>query len=412
MPRIKLLVKSLSNSDGRSGMWNWEQGRLHYFQYDELRIVSRFAVSNDLRNTPAQIIRTETGLDFPPNEYSPWRNYARVYKLCLVASDIDNVAVPTDVARILAMDGAVTCDEYVHFLVEATTSPSPALSTWTHNARIRHPLCFSLKYILAKIAVHDNHFSTINEIIGAYVRSDFDGGEPVEDFVALLDRGEDYDAVIASYRQSDLIRQARESIKFICQLSYLHTYRNQIIATLSQSDAASIFEEIAPLGGAPLPDRDEEIQRLAAHFKDGSVHDFFDYPPTTTSEVSHSGFEEGRRVQRSHIVIERNSQLRNLFYSTRPTATCQACEIDTHAKYPWTERVLDIHHLLPLSSGTRVDARAGTILEDLIAICPTCHRSDHRYYDRHLQNAGKGDFSDKAEALRIYEEARKSIVRT
>ena len=61
MPRIKLLVKSLSNSDGRSGMWNWEQGRLHYFQYDELRIVSRFAVSNDLRNTPAQIIRTETG---------------------------------------------------------------------------------------------------------------------------------------------------------------------------------------------------------------------------------------------------------------------------------------------------------------------------------------------------------------
>ena len=31
MPRIKLLVKSLSNSDGRGGMWNWDQGRLHYF---------------------------------------------------------------------------------------------------------------------------------------------------------------------------------------------------------------------------------------------------------------------------------------------------------------------------------------------------------------------------------------------
>ena len=139
-------------------MWNWEQGRLHYFQYDDLRTVSRFAVSNDLRNTPAQLIRSETGLDFPPVGYTPWRNYARVYKLCLLASEIDDRVVPTDVARILAMDGAVTCDEYVHFIVEATTDPSPALSNWSHVGRIRHPLCFALKYILAKIAVYENPF--------------------------------------------------------------------------------------------------------------------------------------------------------------------------------------------------------------------------------------------------------------
>lgn len=392
-------------------MWNWDQGRLHYFQYDELRTVSRFAVGSDLRNTPSHIIRSATGLDFPPDEYSPWRNYARVYKLCMLASEIDNIAVPTDVARILATDGAVTCDEYIHFLVEATTSPSPALSTWSYNTRIRHPLCFSLKYILAKIAVHQNAFSTVNEVIGAYINSGFDGGESVDEFVALLDRSEDHESAIDPYRRSDLVRQARESIKFICQLSYLHAHRNRIIATLSQSDAASVFEAIAPLGGAPLPNGNDEIQRLATHFKDGSIHDFFDYPSTTTSEVSHSGFAEGSRVQRSHIVIERNSQLRDLFYETRPTATCHACETDTHVKYPWTDRVLDIHHILPLSSGTRVDARAGTLLEDLIAICPTCHRSVHRYYDLYLRNEQKADFSDKSEARRIYDDARRSIVR-
>ena len=391
-------------------MWNWDQGRLHYFQYDELRTVARFAVANDLRNESARFVRRETGLDFLPDDYSPWRNYARVYKLCLIASEIDDVAVPTDVAKILAIDGAVTCDEYVHFLVEATTSPSPALSTWSHNARIRHPLCFSLKYILAKIAVYKNPFSTINEIIGAYVSSDFSGGEAVNDYVALLDSGEDYESAVAPYRRSARLRQARESIKFICQLSYLHTYRSRIIATLSQSDAADIFEAVAPLGGTPLPDGDDEIQRLAAHFKDGSIHDFFDYPSTTTSEVSHSGFVEGNKVKRSHIVIERNSRLRNLFYRTQPTATCHACETDTHAKYPWTERVLDIHHILPLSSGTRVDARAGTLLEDLIAICPTCHRSVHAFYDQYLRNVQKEDFSDKGESFRIYEKARRSIV--
>ena len=245
---------------------------------------------------------------------------------------------------------------------------------------------------LPRLRYTTSPFSTINEIIGAYDRSDFDGGEQVEHYVALLDRDEDYGAIVSSRAQSNSIRQARESIKFICQLSYLHTVRNEIIATLSQSDAANIFQAITPLGGAPLSDRDEEIQRLAAHFKDGSVHDFFDYPSTTTSEVSHSGFEEGSRVQRSHMVIERNSRLRNLFYTIRPTATCHACKIDTHAKYPWTDRVLDIHHLLPLSSGTRVDAKAGTMLDDLVAICPTCHRSVHRYYDRHLRNVGEEIF--------------------
>lgn len=392
-------------------MWNWDQGRLHYFQFDELRTVSRFAVNYDLRNTPAQFIRSETGLHFPPTDYTPWRNYARVFRLCLLASEIDRVAVPTDVARILASDGAVTCDEYVHFIVEATTSPSPALSTWSHNTGIRYPLCFSLKYILAKLAVHENPFSRINEIIGAYVHSGFSGSESVEDYVALLDKGKDFESVVAPYRRSDLLRQARESIKFICQLSYLHTQRNQIIATLSQSDAASIFEVTAPLGGAPLPDRNDEIQRLATHFKDGSVHDFFDYPSTTTSEVSHSGFVEGSRVQRSHIVIERNSGLRNLFYKTRPTATCHACKTNTRAKYPWTDRVLDIHHILPLSSGTRVHTRSGTLLDDLRAICPTCHRSIHRYYDQYLKTEQKADFSDKTEALQIYDQARRSIVR-
>ena len=392
-------------------MWNWDQGRLNYFQYDELRTVSRFAVSNDLRNTPARIIRSSTGLDFPPSGYSPWRNYARVYKLCLLVSEIDDVAVPSDVARILATDGAVTCDEYIHFLVEATTSPSPALSTWTNNARLRYPLCFSLKYILAKIAVRDNPSSTFNEIIGAFAHSNFSGGESVADFVELLDKNEDYESIVTPFRRNARVRQARESIKFLCQLSYLHADRNRVMATLSQDDAANVFESIAPIGGTPLSNGNAEIQRLAAHFKDGSIHDFFDYPSTTISEVSHSGFIEGSRVKRSHIVIERNSRLRELFYSTRPTPTCHACAIDTHVKYPWTERVLDIHHILPLSSGTRVDAQTGTLLEDLIAICPTCHRSVHRYYDRYLRNEQKADFSDKAEALKIYTEARRSIVK-
>ncbi len=394
-------------------MWNWEQGRMRYFQFDELRTVSRFAVNHDLKNTPAKTIRHDTGLDFPPDypDYTPWRNYARVFKLCFLASDIDNVAEPTDVARILAIDGAVTCDEYLHFLVEATTSPSPALSNWNSHGKIRHPLVFSLKYILSKIATLGISESTINEIIGAYITSSFTGDENEGEFVALLDDWEDYDGAAQAYKSRDKFRQGRESIKFLCQLSYLHTHRNVIVATLSQEDAAEVFKAIEPLDGPRLPDGNGEIQRVASNFRDGSVHDFFDYPTTTTSDELTSGFVEGSKVKRSHTVIERNSRLRTLFFRTRPTSVCDACGTDTHTKYPWTDRILDMHHVLPLSSGTRVDSRTGTLLNDLIAICPTCHRSVHRYYDRYLECGHKDDFSDKGEARRIYDKARMLIVR-
>ena len=391
-------------------MWDWEQGRMSYFQYDELRTVARFVVNYDFKNTPSAAVRAETGLAFLPNHYTPWRNYARAYKLCLLVSLTDTVAVPTDVANVLATDGAITCDEYLHFLAEATTYPSPALNNWNHTSEMRRPLAFSLKYILAKVAQRIGNVINISEVIGAYVASGFDGTESVQQFVNLMNRQEDYKNTVRPFHRRSQYRQARESLKFLCQISYLHIYKNDIFVTLDPRDAAVIFEDIEPIEGNPLADGDAEIRRVARFFRDGSTHDFFDYPHTVISDASLSGFIEGSRVQKSHTVIERNSRLRNLFFRTFATTTCEACEIDTHVKYPWTERVLDVHHLLPLASGTRVDSKAGTILEDLRALCPTCHRSVHRYYDMHLRERGRADFVDKEDAFQVYNEARASIV--
>ncbi len=229
------------------------------------------------------------------------------------------------------------------------------------------------------------------------------GTESVEQYVELIDTERDY-------RYISQFRQASESIKFLCQLSYLHTSKNDIFATLDPNDAADIFEAIEPIDGSPLPDGDAEIQRIASCFRHGTLHDIFDYPHTALSDASSSGFIEGSRAKKSHMVIERNASLRTLFFEMQPTSTCEACEVDTHTKYPWTERVLDLHHLLPLASGTRVDSRLGTLLEDLRAICPTCHRSIHRFYDAYLGDKGRSDFLDKEEAVLAYNQARDSIV--
>ena len=87
-------------------MWNWDQGRMQYFQYDALRTVSKFIVNNDLRNSEPDFIRAETGLSFSaPKTHTPWRNYSRIFKLCLIASEFDGRAIPTDVASVLSQSG-------------------------------------------------------------------------------------------------------------------------------------------------------------------------------------------------------------------------------------------------------------------------------------------------------------------
>ena len=85
--------------------------------------------------------------------------------------------------------------------------------------------------------------------------------------------------------------------------------------------------------------------------------------------------------------------------------------MDTSKKYPWVNRILDLHHILPLSSGTRVDSRVGTILDDMVPICPTCHRAIHRYYDDYLKTNSKSDFDNKDEAHEIYVQAKQGIVK-
>ena len=389
-------------------MWKWDQGRIEYFQYDVLRTISRFAVENDLRNAPPEVIRANTGLPFPPQDYTPWRNYARVFKLCLIASELNGRAVPTDVAAILAQTGTVTCDEFIHFLAESTSDPSPALSDWTNQGPVRHPLCFALKYILAKIALLGNHETTINEIIGAYIQSGYDGSEDETGFIRLFKNNDTY-ADVTRQLNSDRLRQSRESIKFLCQISYLHTTRNVVIGALSKEDAADIFRDMMPIQGPYDQDGNAEIRRIAALFRGGSTHDFFDYQTTTISNELDSGFIEGSKVKRSHIVIERNSQLRTRYLQANPTPICDACRLDTHIQYPWTDRVLDVHHLLPLSSGTRVDSLRGTLLEDLVGVCPTCHRAIHRYYDRYLKRLLRSDFADRTEAVLVYDKAKQAI---
>lgn len=384
-------------------MWHWDQGRLEYFQFDALRQIASYVVKNDFKHVDRNALTAETGLMFAPINYTPWRNYSRVLKLTLLVSEENGVAKPTPVALLLSKTGAVTCDEYLHFLLCAFTEPSPALVNWQPNVIFRYPLLFAIKYLLAKTVITDTPVASLDEILGAYVDCKFIGGEGQERFISAINSTKNYEKIGRAV-PNELRRQAKESLKVISQISYLHVHSDKIIVSLNPADAHTIFEDLVPISGPRSTDRNMEIRRLASLFKGGSTLEF-DYPNTIIETVVESGFREGNKIRKTHITIERNRGLRDRFFEVNPTPICDICLLNTKKTYPWVERVLDIHHLLPLCSGTRVEGQ-NTTLNDLVPICPNCHRSVHRYYDLWLDRNNRKDFVSGFEAKSVYQEIK------
>lgn len=390
-------------------MWNWDQGRLDYFQFDNLKKIARFALSGDLRLADRAMLASATGLRFLPDDdqYPPWRNYSRVFQLSMICAEQGEGSQATPLAEFLASDGGITTDEYFHFLSRATTDPSPALSGWRHDAALRYPLLFSLKFMLARAAINLPD-SDISEIIAAYNASGFSGDEDQSAFVELINAGHNSPA---SDRKAARYRQAAESIQVIGQISYLSLKKRRVTVSLSSEDAANLFEQMNPINGAAEKNGADEVFRLTGLFKPAVAELDLDYAATAISDIDDSGFSsdiafaEGAKSRKTHLVIERNGKIRSEFFKANPSPVCDFCALDTCASYPWTSRILDIHHLLPLCSSLRT-SKEGTLLGDLVAVCPTCHRGVHRYYDRWLKDAGRKDFKDAEQAKTVYEEAK------
>lgn len=386
-------------------MWHWDQGRLAYFQFDSIRRIASFVVSQDFKAATKDQLYAATGLHFKPASYDSWRNYSRTLKLCLLVSEVNKTAVATPTAQLLAQPGKVTCDEYFHFFARVFTEPSPALSDWHSKVNPRYPLLFALKYILAKASIKSEPVASINEIIGAYTTSKFNGSENDEDFAKLINRTEEFETAAARIAKEPLFRQARESLQVLAQISYLYTNKKQFIASINREDARQIFRDLCPILGPRENESNREIERLAHLFVDGYSDIPLEYPKTIIADVIESGFVEGSKVKRTHLTIERNSGLRREFFRLTPTSVCDVCLLDTAITYPWTDHIIDLHHLLPLSSGTRMETK-GTTFADLVPVCPTCHRAIHRFYDNWLRTRKRKDFADRIEAKATYDQMK------
>jgi len=385
-------------------MWRWDQGRLEYFAFEVIRNSAKVLWANQGVHTgpsAGDLLRRplieSSGRPFLPQslQYAVWRNYGRVFGLQLLAAKVDERLVCTQLCQRLSEDDGFTSDEYIGFLVRRFYYPAPMFEDYDRAAKQTFPMAAALKYLLVS-AERAKPFVTVEEVADYLVGNGVTGSESISFYRSLQPSG----AVL----RGDQLRQLRELLIFLSQATFLKWDRPRLFLDadgLNTEFQAQLLLLASPEMRPRLAGKAEEILNMGR--VDGAIVQQITW---ARIEESDDQFIEGQKVRSFHLRSERSTKLREIFLARSSNrSTCNMCSMDTRLKYPWTDTLLEIHHLLPLGSPLYVDSRM-TSLRDLVGVCPTCHRATHLYYKHWLKGSGQKDFASKEQAHQVYEEAR------
>lgn len=384
--------------------WRWDQGRTPYFNFANLEAASRVLLAHQGEYvTTGDPIRSDlaaaTGLPYAtPPSYTAWRNYARIYKACMIATSVDGKLQVTDLGTRLAGQGEpIDIDTYISLVVQRLSFPSPAFAGYTSIGAQVFPLCAVIRYLLGLAHDGADPAMSLDDVAGIIAGNHMRGDESIDAFQKLLAKPRTW--------VGDERRQVRELFKFVGQASFLSWTGSEIRLHVSPSDGEALegLELVAtPWAGTRLSDADAEVIRLG-----GSLSGAASYADVKhVDDADQAVFTEGKRVRKTHLRIERDSRLRKAYLANADDpAVCDMCGADTKSVYPWMNLVVDVHHLLPLASSA-VQADGTVRLEDVVGLCPTCHRAVHGYYRQWLSGAGQDDFISREEAVAVYNAAK------
>ena len=387
-------------------MWRWDQGRLLYFQFDILKSIAKALIMFDgARIADCELIfrkelEQQAGMPFAPNHYTVLRNYKRVFECAFLATVNDRHLVVSDFCRELSKENGCfdNVDDYLLCYINRFRFPFPAFDGYDNIQERVYPFCAIIKYL---IALHQRGLQpsvSVEEIFHLIIANHCTGFEDVDFYTRLSSK---------AYKIDDTARrQVREMVIFISQLSLLKVYNGLLWLDISNQNAIAelINQFLVPKNALPKESRLEEffgLTKITGELTLPTVELF-------TSDVSDMEFIEGKRKRVEHFRVDRSPLLRKYYREQNQRPICAMCQMDVSLKYPWTDYMLDIHHLLPLSSSIAITAR-GTSLSDIIGLCPTCHRSIHIYYTKWLKKNGQDDFLSHAEAMDVYLAAVKEI---
>lgn len=387
--------------------WRWDQGRLLYLSFDNIRLIAKALVKfdginislceQDFRHT----LEETTGLPFSPRSYTIKRNYSRVFQIALLANFVDNRLIVTDFCRELADQNGVflTADDYFVNYMNHFRYPFPAFKEYDSGSISVYPFCAIVKLLLA---MSDEMFSgasiDVDSVCNMLISNHCTGFEDIGFYKKLK--------VNRMQVSEDERRQVREMLVFISQLSFLKMHNHSLYLDIDNDFSKKEIQKcINPYKNFSSSGKTEDFFAMTRLNKQNFI-----IPSFETEKSNYNGLEikEGERKRVEHIRIERSPLLKRYYKDVYPEPICRACNHNMRLDYHWTEYMLEVHHLLPLSMSIGINAN-GTSLNDLVGLCPNCHRAVHLYYSMWLKENNRKDFANKVEAHTIYEEAVKQI---
>lgn len=388
-------------------MWRWDQGRLLYFQFDVLREIAKTLVKFDQADISKceslfrQTLVNKTGMPFLPENYTIKRNYSRVFQCSFLAKFIGKQLIITDICRDLAnADGKIkSADDYLFNYVGKFRFPFPAFDNYNATEQRVYPFCAILKFLIAQRELGIEAKLSLDDIFNYIVGNNCTGFESIEYYKMLTPAAYNYTGAER--------RQLREMVIFLSQLSVLKVYDGFLYLDEISDDAKNemLNHFLKPENRFAKADRTEEFFEMTS-FSNGIMIPTFEVFAAEPADIE---FIEGNRRRVEHFRVERSGLLKKYYKQVNPHPVCCACDSDMSKRYPWTEYMLDIHHLLPLSSAVAISP-SGTSLADIVGLCPSCHRAVHMYYRKWLKANEQADFKSKQEAHDVFVQATREIV--
>lgn len=390
-------------------MWRWDQGRLTYFSLEKIRkiasvIVELDGVDLDAAADPIRaVMPTTVGLPFKPENYRVWRNYARVFKILGLASRIDNRLIPTDLCkRVIAQgDSYLTYDEYIQYIAKTFYYPSPIFKGYDSMSPQSFPFCAIQKLLISKGHASGEPFISVEDVFTMLIGNNITGLEPIAKYQML--------PKTTLIGEGDQLRQVREMLIFLSQLSYLSWIDGKLfidLAALSNLGADEIESLLTPIIRSRNSDPELEIQNI--YQIEGVDEISFDLKePVSIDDIT---FTEGKKVRATHLRTERNRKVvRHYFENAKNPQLCDVCDNEVASSYPWLRNLIEVHHILPLSSPLHVN-KAGTSMDDLVGLCPNCHRATHALYRSVLSERNLADFISKDHAKEVYFQVKSQFI--
>lgn len=381
-------------------MWRFDQGRLDYFQFDEIKQIA-LALSN-ISGIPKPVLRNDvirkelakfSERPFLPRDYTVWRNYKRVFACSLLATEIEGNIICTELCNYIRSNFAtIDVDDYLAHFSRHFYYPSPIFENYNIRDQQIFPIPAIIKYMFSKYCRTGLNYISIQEIGAFLIENNVTGLEPLTF----------YDSLRSKSIRSDL-RQTRELIRFVSQFSFLKWENPNLFFDISdQKDMLNIIKALEPIVATRNPDQGLELLAMGSRF--GNV-ELGNYTANKIESID-TDFLEGNKIRVTHVRTERSNKLKDFYfkYANLPEI-CNMCTLNTKIKYPWASHIIEIHHLLPLASPIRVE-NSKTSLRDIVGLCPTCHRATHKYYSKWLKTNTRSDFVSYQEANQIYFEVK------